>query len=299
LFRQIVILDRSRIRSRLRFRHATVWRQKRTRDKPAILQLLNKTVNYPPVDPREKTARARIARARLQCAQLLRTFEIFESVSDDDPSIRRSNDVLVDLLIQISELEMASVALALLISPTRNHELRTVLPQTLAKLGRYYTIACDLINAARGSQCVLFKRISIKPLQEPATNLAPNSRGLASNDEVLGRFADDTYCYQDGDPLAARTKYHSRISALPSLRKVHAEIQLLFFYEQNPDLLRPRSLCSSKSACYVCNLFIKAHGLYHVPRTHGRLYDRWVLPEYAAEGALNAEHMSSTIRRPQ
>jgi hypothetical protein len=36
--------------------------------------------------------------------------------------------------------------------------------------------------------------------------------------------------------------------------------------------------CSSKSACYLCNLFFQLHSGFHVPRTHGRLYDKWILP---------------------
>jgi hypothetical protein len=62
--------------------------------------------------------------------------------------------------------------------------------------------------------------------------------------------------------------------------KVHAEIQLLFFYELHPRYQRPRFICSSKSACYLCNLFFFLHGGFRVPRTHGRLYDKWTLPDW-------------------
>jgi hypothetical protein len=61
--------------------------------------------------------------------------------------------------------------------------------------------------------------------------------------------------------------------------KVHAEIQLLF-YELHPRYQRPRFICSSKSACYLCNLFFSLHGGFRVPRTHGRLYDKWTLPDW-------------------
>ncbi len=62
--------------------------------------------------------------------------------------------------------------------------------------------------------------------------------------------------------------------------KVHAEIQLLFFYELHPGRRRTRFICSSKSACYLCNLFFSLHGGFYVPRTHGRLYARWILPDW-------------------
>jgi hypothetical protein len=55
--------------------------------------------------------------------------------------------------------------------------------------------------------------------------------------------------------------------------KVHAEIQLLFFYEAHPTRLRPRIICSSKSACYLCNLFFRLHRGFHMPRTLERHHD--------------------------
>jgi hypothetical protein len=75
-----------------------------------------------------------------------------------------------------------------------------------------------------------------------------------------------------------------QIDVPPSLQKgyikVHAEIQLLFFYELNPHLPRPRIICSSKSACYLCNLFFSLHGVFHIRRSHGRIYDKWILPTW-------------------
>jgi hypothetical protein len=69
-------------------------------------------------------------------------------------------------------------------------------------------------------------------------------------------------------------------SLIKSPWKVHAEVQLLFFYEVHLGQLRPRFICSSKSACYMCNLFFSLHGGFCVPRTHGRLYDKWTLPDW-------------------
>jgi hypothetical protein len=60
--------------------------------------------------------------------------------------------------------------------------------------------------------------------------------------------------------------------------KIHAEIQLLFFYKLHPRYQRTRFIYSSKSACYLCNIFF-LHGGFHVLRTHGRLHDKWTLPD--------------------
>ena len=61
---------------------------------------------------------------------------------------------------------------------------------------------------------------------------------------------------------------------------VHAEIQLLVFYGLNPNFICiPRILGVSKSACYLCNLFIQKHGQFFITKTHGRLHDQWTVPD--------------------
>jgi hypothetical protein len=71
-----------------------------------------------------------------------------------------------------------------------------------------------------------------------------------------------------------------RIAEVSMHLKVHAEIQLLFFYELNPNTPRPRFICSSKQACYLCDLFLRIHGSFNCPRSHGRLYNMWILPDW-------------------
>ena len=62
---------------------------------------------------------------------------------------------------------------------------------------------------------------------------------------------------------------------------VHAEIQILVFYSMIPNvaLKKPRVIGVSKSACYLCNLFIQKHGQFFITKTHGRLYERWNFPD--------------------
>lgn len=37
---------------------------------------------------------------------------------------------------------------------------------------------------------------------------------------------------------------------------------------------------ANKSACYLCDLFLKIHGDFQVPRTFGKLNERWILPDW-------------------
>jgi hypothetical protein len=64
--------------------------------------------------------------------------------------------------------------------------------------------------------------------------------------------------------------------------KYHAEVQLVAYFELNPAVFMPRVIASSKKACYMCDLFIKSHGRFHIKKTHGRLYHRWRIPPIPA-----------------
>ena len=65
--------------------------------------------------------------------------------------------------------------------------------------------------------------------------------------------------------------------------RVHAEIQLLVFYglRLDPTILDPRIIGTSKSACYLCDLFITLHGQFFVDKTHGHLHEKWMFPDLA------------------
>lgn len=56
--------------------------------------------------------------------------------------------------------------------------------------------------------------------------------------------------------------------------KVRAKTQLLFYYELYPDCPQPKTICSSKSGYYLCNLFFCFYGGFYVPRTHSRYYEK-------------------------
>jgi hypothetical protein len=79
--------------------------------------------------------------------------------------------------------------------------------------------------------------------------------------------------------------------------KVHAKIPLLFFYELHPRYQRPRFIFSSKSACYLCNHFSFLYGGFHVPRTHGRLYDKWTLLDWLDVPVERHEELSRIATR--
>lgn len=61
--------------------------------------------------------------------------------------------------------------------------------------------------------------------------------------------------------------------------KIHAEVQIVAHYEgASSEVVLPRVIASSKDACYLCHAFIRLHGRYSIPRSHGRIYTGWRLP---------------------
>ena len=60
---------------------------------------------------------------------------------------------------------------------------------------------------------------------------------------------------------------------------VHGEVQLVLFYETAKNLKRPRAIGSSKSACFLCDLFIRKHGGFGMSHAHMKLYPKWRIPE--------------------
>ncbi|KAL4782866.1 hypothetical protein BJX76DRAFT_358500 [Aspergillus varians] len=91
----------------------------------------------------------------------------------------------------------------------------------------------------------------------------------------------------------AMEQYSTQVLRTLKKRKVHAEIQLIAHCElQRPKLL-PRVICSSKDACFLCNLFIRLYRKVYTPRSHGRLYPSWCLPSLAQFSELERKFSQS------
>src|SRR5271167_475092 len=76
--------------------------------------------------------------------------------------------------------------------------------------------------------------------------------------------------------------FEQRLRDVHGAKRIHAEIQIIYHYELNPVPISPRVICSSKSACFLCNLFAQVHRKFYIARTHGRLYENWKLPATSA-----------------
>lgn len=290
LFRCIVTLDYYRILSRLRSRHAK--KTSRNKSKPILITLLDTAVQDPSIRPSPAITVMELADVRRKLKTLKSLFTKFEDIQEHSAASSMVQDVAMELITQMHDLaSQTKLKLALDSSKTLNPELKLFLPEAVGKLGRYYSISYELVCVARSEEYSVFHSITIEtcPTLRPSQPLSvdKNVHPLTALQNILRpRRAEQSKSKPSlerclGKPIQvildefrlAITEHHNSV-------KVHAEIQLLFFYELNPERIRPRTICSSKSACYLCDLFFRLHGQYYVPRTHGRLYHRWTLPDW-------------------
>ena len=290
LFRQVVTLDYWRILSRLRSKHAKITR--RTKDKPILIKLLCRAMHNESIKAGSKVTHRKLEEIRTRVDDLNSVFDKFENITDHQAKSSGVQDTSMDLIRQAYELALLPELRDVLgSSQDLDPGLKTFLPEAIGKVGKYYGASLELVAAARYKAYSVFNHVMVKTvnLQGPAKRLGPDNTStlLDSAENVIQPKGPrrqkkmarsiETYLSQ---PLAViEQKFQSRIVQTEAL-KVHAEIQLLLFYEMHSELPRPRVICSSKSACYLCDLFIRMHGAFTMPRTHGRIYDKWTLPDF-------------------
>ncbi|KAL4877426.1 hypothetical protein BJY04DRAFT_222175 [Aspergillus karnatakaensis] len=73
-------------------------------------------------------------------------------------------------------------------------------------------------------------------------------------------------------------KYSRQVLHTLKEGKIHAEIQLISYCELRRPKRYPRIIYSSKDACFLCNMFLQEYRKIYTPRSHGRLYPGWKLP---------------------
>ncbi|KAH7021590.1 uncharacterized protein B0I36DRAFT_394316 [Microdochium trichocladiopsis] len=140
------------------------------------------------------------------------------------------------------------------------------------KLGRYYAAAKAMLKIAV-KQPRIFDNIHVEAVPNPPQedfSLENGSRPLLT---VLIQKAFGTEVWLTHDP-EARLRRACRMTLT-----VHAEMQLLSFYDHNPERT-PRLLFmgTSKKACYLCYEFMSRQPLaIGVSASHQKLYRGWTL----------------------
>ncbi|CAG8016592.1 unnamed protein product [Penicillium olsonii] len=163
---------------------------------------------------------------------------------------------------------------------------RSSLLNIIRKVSRYWTAARQLHRAAKKYPLVRDMKVQPACLPEQAFEGQTASSDKFNLDSGLYRLGIAKKQQNDVSRLcqnlrinesAARARYEEAKKAL-SAPKIHAEIQIIAFCEMQAPKLFPRTVSSSKDACFLCNSFIQLYGRIHTPRGHGRLYPGWRLP---------------------
>ena len=260
---QIIELDFYRILSRLRSRHAR--RSSKGFGKTPLLIHLCEAVHVLVTES---------GKEKIQT--LFDLFNQLEGLKDLDGPTFEARKLVSAIVKEARELTLAVDLKAALEKSSLDPSLKEYIPEATRKVGRYYAAASDLISAARDKHCRLFLKVHVEIFQVQVPISIKKMKGELQLSSLPSSISQ-TSNYQ---PEKMENNLRKRIAEASMHLKVHAEIQLLFYYELNPKAPRPRFICSSKKACYLCDLFLHIHGRFHVPRTHGRLYEMWVLPDW-------------------
>ena len=258
-----------------------------------LLTLLNTALHDQSVQPGQNVTVLELKNVRTKVKALEALFKRFEDIPKHSAESPEVQDVAMDLITRMHDLASQMQFKSALESSLRlNPGLKSSLPEAVGKLGRYFSISYELVCAVRSREYSMFNRITIEAsrIRVPSQrlNVDKNIHPLTALNNILqSRTAVQSKALRPSlerclkKPLQdILDDFHLIITNYYQFAKVHAEIQLLFFYEMNLGRLRPRVICSNKSACYLCNLFFKLHGQFDIPRTHGRLYYKWTLPDW-------------------
>ncbi|MCJ1358532.1 MAG: hypothetical protein MMC33_008532 [Icmadophila ericetorum] len=210
---------------------------------------------------------------------------LFQQLKDSLPSKRDTvvltiTEELIGLLHNLNK--SAEFAIALDRSSRIEPMERALIMDAVGKLGQYYKATSELVLAARRRRCQIFQRIRVTSFQTcvPENIRLPSQLGsalpllnnLPETSNFLAKFR--------GSMSDADTALIERLNRSRSALKVHAEMKLLFYYETHPETVRPRIICANKSACYLCDLFLRVHGKFQTPSTYGKFNDTWILPDW-------------------
>lgn len=272
LFEQVVKLDISRIRARLQIS------QKQDLESSRVMQL------YQAVSGLRTEMLDESREIQSQIREFLNTYRLLKQHRKNPPEPQTYRQL--EKMIKIARNVDQSPCLSALINNDTNlsPEKRIIIRDWVAKLGHYYNACNALVSAARRKRS-LFQNIQVESfeVQIPKAVRSPSTPGSAiplleslqdspGISKALQRFGNSQ--------AKACTALLSRLDGTRPAIKVHAEIKLLFYYATHRVELKPRVICANKSACYLCDLFLRVHGQFQVPVTFGKLNERWILPDW-------------------
>ena len=282
LLYEAIALNQNRILVRLRSCHATLRCsfKKKKMQRGKVIPQLYKAINAQGLAQKSGVVPLLFTALKADVDKLYGLFAKLEDLTTLKAVSSPGLEILVQMVTTCQHVHERRILHQVLArSPGLDPNTRASITLIITKLSRYFSVSQFLLQAAR--KYPVFMRVRVSAVCFRAPNLPAT--------ELDSKTADLIHSLLDGPKLSKLTSKFRGLSstaiedhlcqeatvAVP----VHAEVQLLFYYERNTCNMPPRIICSSKQACFLCDLFFKIHGRFTIPSTHGRLYEKWALPE--------------------
>ncbi len=293
LLRCIVRVDQAKLMSRLRSRHAKRTRKTSNRQPPLVQ--LQKALNDPSIHTTRALRQADLDGLRAKAGHLESLFTQIETMMITEATVNELINRLLELVQATESFALNSLSTlisALDLSRVLDPSTKEYLPVAIEKLARYSQASQYLVAIARNKRYSVFTRVNVEVVsfpcptqslfQGPYSTLEQAAQivTMANIPAKKRKIVPPVRSFLGLSYDTKAKEFQARVNSRKDDWKVHAEIQLLAYHELNPERSKPRIIASSKSACYLCNLFVGLHGQFLVPRTHGRIYDLWVFPDW-------------------
>ena len=245
--------------------------------------------------------RAKIDRIKAHATNLHKIFNTFEASAIRTTLTENSQAPLARLVEEACNLSQTQDLHRVLrgrryIDPS----LIAFILDSLGKIGRYFAITRAFHKAARNKKNTIFRNVAVAVTQASkvgAVYQIPASESLESSIDSIRAYSGPETKFKKGvyGDLSRANILFSQAKASCDSKKIHAEIQLLSFYEKTSLVKPPRIICASKSACFLCNLFIRIHGRFVPQGSHRKVYPLWTVPDSTCDTVM--ERMNQELER--
>ncbi|KAE8389609.1 hypothetical protein BDV23DRAFT_184213 [Aspergillus alliaceus] len=197
---------------------------------------------------------------------------------------------LVDLvhgIYQIHQIEQLPVIVSIIPNRDMSPSARESFLNIIGKISQYWKAARFLYRTAKKFPLTRKMRIIPVHLSRDAFSTpsldryTPDllSKIIEGNPKGRQQKLFEEICrVLDSSEQRATDQFSRQVKKTLKDGKIHAEVQIIAYCELRSPRSFPRVICSSKDACFLCNLFIQVYGKIQTPRSHGRLYPGWRLP---------------------
>ncbi|KAF5591763.1 hypothetical protein FPCIR_6043 [Fusarium pseudocircinatum] len=154
----------------------------------------------------------------------------------------------------------------------------------LHKVARYHSAIKSMVKFAV-KEPGIFVEIGIRPINapDPRRFKLPNGEAplLAIVERLLGKDTNSTMEKLEKHLGTPHVESRLRRACPPNLT-LHAEMQMVVFYEGKPGLApHLRLIGTSKKACFLCDKYLRHHPLrLQASACHQKIYPSWMPPPY-------------------